>query len=146
MRGFSAIGLYRPKSPHNVGGVMRAAFCYGAAFVALHGERFHAAPTDVFKTWKHVPVFKVDDLMEVVPHDCVPVCVELVEGAKPLPLYTHPERAFYILGPEDSSVPKMLISQCRDVVSIPMRECMNLAACANVILYDRMAKQARVIR
>lgn len=33
-----------------------------------------------------------------------------------------------------------MVSWCRDVVYVPSRFCMNLAATANVILYDRMAK------
>lgn len=34
-RGYAAIGLIRPKTPANVGAVLRAAGCYGAAMVAI---------------------------------------------------------------------------------------------------------------
>lgn len=39
MKGFSAIGLVRPKYEENVGSVLRAAHCYGAAMVAIQGDR-----------------------------------------------------------------------------------------------------------
>src|SRR5690606_30290164 len=73
--------------------------------------------------------------------DCVPVAVDLLEGATPLCEYTHPERAFYIFGPEDGTLGKAVTSWCRDVVYIPTNYCMNLAATVNVVLYDRLAKQ-----
>ena len=33
-----------------------------------------------------------------------------------------------------------MLSWCRDVVYIPTNGCMNLAACVNVVLYDRLSK------
>jgi tRNA(Leu) C34 or U34 (ribose-2'-O)-methylase TrmL len=143
-RGFAAIGLFQPKTPINVGGVLRAAWCYDAAFVAVQGTRFKRAATDVYNTFKHIPLLRVDDLSEVVPFDCVPVAIEKVKDASSLNEYVHPERAFYMFGPEDGNLKKELIDQCRDIVQIPMSHenaCMNLAATVNVVLYDRMAKR-----
>lgn len=142
MRGFAGIGLFQPKTPINVGGAMRAAWCYDAAFVAISGTRFKKAPTDTFASWRHIPTFRTDDLFSVVPYDCVPVAVDLIPGAIPLPEYKHPERAFYIFGPEDGTLGIKITSQCRDAIQIPMRGCSNLAATVNVVLYDRMAKGA----
>ena len=68
------------------------------------------------------------------------MCVELVEGASPLPEFVHPEQAIYIFGPEDGSVPQELIDRADHVVYIPTIGCMNLAATVNVLLYDRLAK------
>lgn len=144
MRGFAAIGLFQPKTPINIGGVLRAAWCYDAAYVAVQGTRFQRAATDTYNTFKHIPLFRVDDLTEIIPFDCVPVAVELHDRAVSLTKYKHPERAFYILGPEDGNVSTTLIDACRDVVQIPMAHknaCMNLAATANVLLYDRMSKR-----
>lgn len=143
MRGYAGIGLYQPKSGENVGGALRAAGVYGAAFVAIMGGRGKVLiehPTNTMKAHRHIPLFCVDDLMIVTPYDCVPVAVEIVERSYSLPKYTHPERALYIFGPEDGSIPPDVLAQCRDVVSIPTRRCMNLAATVNVVLYDRMAK------
>ena len=85
-----------------------------------------------------------DDLHSVVPFDCVPVAVDLIEGAVPLGRYVHPERAFYVFGPEDGTLGKSITSWCRDTVYVPTKFCMNLAATVNVVLYDRMNKRAKV--
>jgi tRNA(Leu) C34 or U34 (ribose-2'-O)-methylase TrmL len=71
----------------------------------------------------------------------VPVAVELIPGARSLHDYVHPERAFYVFGPEDSSLGKDTLKWCRDVVYIPMNGCSNLAATVNVVLYDRASKR-----
>ena len=34
-RGYAAVGLYMPKTEMNVGGAMRAAYCYGASLIAV---------------------------------------------------------------------------------------------------------------
>ena len=137
---YAAIGLQNPKTGHNVGSVMRAAYCYDAALVAMTGQRVVRAPTDTPDAYKHIPVLRVDDLRSVIPFACVPVAVELLEGAQSLADYKHPQRAFYIFGPEDSSLGAKVTGWCRDVIYIPTRACMNLAATVNVVLYDRLAK------
>lgn len=143
MRGYAAIGLINPKTPSNVGGVSRAMGCYGAAMLAISGARFKKFPTDTTQQWRHQPVIQCANLRDVIPFDCVPVAVDLIEGARPLHGYVHPERAFYIFGPEDSTIGRETHSWCRDVIYVPTNGCMNLAATVNVILYDRMAKQLR---
>lgn len=146
-RGYACIGLYAPINNWNIGGVMRAAHCYGAELVVVQGgkEVSIRAATDTTSAWKHIPVVRTADLFSVVPYSCVPVAIEIVEGAKTLVHYQHPERAFYILGPENGSLPKRILNKCRDVVSVPTNICMNLAATANVVLYDRVAKSSRRI-
>ena len=142
-RGFSVIALDNPKSPLNVGSAMRAAQCYSASLILIGGQRMQRIgkiATDTMKAYRHIPVLMVDDVMEHIPHDCVPVAVELVAGARLLPSYTHPERAFYVFGPEDGTLGKRVLDKCRDKVMIPTTGCMNLAASVNVLLYDRMAK------
>lgn len=142
-RGFAAVGLFQPKTPANVGSVLRAAHCYGAALVAKTGQRYSHATTDTMKAFRHLPLLQVEDLFDVVPHDCVPVAVDLLEGARDLTTYTHPERAFYIFGPEDGTLGKAITDRCRDKVFVPTAFCMNLAATVNVVLYDRHAKTTR---
>lgn len=80
-------------------------------------------------------------MKDYIPYDCVPVAIELATDAIPLPEYKHPERAFYIFGPEDSSLGEKTYSWCRDKVYIPMKYCANLAATVNMVLYDRSMKQ-----
>jgi len=142
MRGYAAIGLDNPKTKENVGSVLRAAGCYGASMVATSGSRLSGTyKTDTQKAYRHMPYFhQVKSLFDVMPYDCVPVAVDLVDGATPLSEYQHPERAFYIFGAEDATLGKRVLDKCRDVVYIPTNFCMNLAATANVVLYDRMVK------
>jgi tRNA(Leu) C34 or U34 (ribose-2'-O)-methylase TrmL len=150
-RGYAAIGLHRPKDPANIGGVLRAAYCYGASLVVLGAPRAHANDgaqhgTNTFRAYRHIPTLVGDDLHALIPFDCVPAAVDLVEGACPLPSYQHPQRAFYIFGPEDGTLGKSILSWCEHRVAVPTRECMNLSACVNVVLYDRVAKAMRAAR
>lgn len=138
-RGFCAIGLDNPKYDVNVGSALRAAGCYGASFVATTGNRFNKC-TDTMKQYRHLPLFMVDDLHSIIPYDCVPVAVDLLPNAIPLPEYKHPERAFYIFGGEDNTLGRRVTDWCRDTVYIPTNGCMNLAATVNVVLYDRLLK------
>lgn len=142
-RGYAAVGLYMPKARENIGSVLRAAGCYDVSLVAAEGRRYQRAPTDTMDAWKHVPFVETDNLMSMVPFGCVPVAVEFIKTSKSLIEYKHPERAFYVFGPEDGSVPNHVLEKCRDVVYVPTQACMNLAATVNVLLYDRLAKQQR---
>lgn len=146
VRGFASIGLFNPKDHNNVGGVLRAAGCYGAQMVVIQGKRFGHCKTDTQKAWKHIPTIQTDDLLSVIPFGAIPVAVEFIKSAKPLPVFTHPERAFYLFGPEDGSLPAEVVARCRDVVYVPTEHCMNLAATVNVILYDRLLKRQMIAR
>lgn len=137
----AAIGLCQPKTPANVGAVLRAAHVYGAGMLAVTGRRYKRTGTDTSAAYKHIPLLEVDDLKLVIPFNAVPVAVELSDGARNLFDYTHPDEAFYIFGPEDGSVPEAVRTWCRDTVYIPTKYCMNLAATVNVVLYDRACKQ-----
>lgn len=139
-RGFVGIGLDNPKFKENIGSAIRACGVYGASFLALTGSRCGTGVTDTMKHYRRIPVFRTNDLHSIIPFDCVPVAVDLIEGAIPLPEYKHPERAFYIFGAEDATLGSRITSWCRDIIYIPTNGCMNLAATVNVILYDRLSK------
>lgn len=139
-RGYFVVALDEPKDAKNIGGILRAAGCYGAAMVVVSKARYSTSAEDTQKTHRHLPLIQVNDLALVIPKDCVGVAVEMVDNAFPLPSYVHPERAFYIFGGEDRTLSDETLKLCRDKVFIPTRHCMNLAACVNVVLYDRLAK------
>jgi tRNA(Leu) C34 or U34 (ribose-2'-O)-methylase TrmL len=145
-RGYFAAGLCLPRDDKNVACALRACGAFDAAFLAYSGKRYqkHAADTQV--AWRHMPLILAGDepadILSALPHACVPVAVEIDARAVPLERYAHPERAFYIFGPEDGSIPEDVITRCADVVRIPSRFCLNLAAAVNVVLYDRAAKRA----
>ena len=142
MRGYYGIGLWNPKNPVNVGSTLRACMCFGASFLMIQGRCFtkmkHAA--DTCKAWKHIPVYNVENLIDSIPYDCVPVCVEFIQESKSLIEFKHYERALYIFWPEDGSVPPKIQERCAQTIYIPSDYCLNLAAAVNVILYDRRAK------
>ena len=142
------IGLTNPKSPSNVGAVMRAAGCFRADAVVYTGRRFAmAAPfhTDTQGVAGKIPLTGVDSLLNCIPEETQLVCVELVEGAIPLPDFQHPARAFYAFGPEDGTLGQEIIDRADAVVYVPTVGCLNLAATVNVVLYDRLAKSALTI-
>ncbi|ELV8771810.1 RNA methyltransferase [Vibrio harveyi] len=137
------IGLYNPKSPTNVGAVLRAVGCYDAAQVRYNGTRYSRAvkfQTDTQNSQERIQLVEMEDLTANVADDVEIVCVELVVGATALPHFTHPENAIYVFGPEDGSLPQEMVDKAHHVVYVPTHGCMNLAATVNVVLYDRMAK------
>lgn len=145
MRGFVAIALWNPKTPANVGGVLRAAGCYGADLVVVAGKRrintLRHLATDTQSAWRHIPTLQPEDPFDVMPLGAIPVAIDLLDDAIPLPRFYHPERAFYIFGPEDGTLRETITSRCKYKVMVPTAFCMNLAATVNVVLYDRLAKQ-----
>lgn len=143
--GSCVIGLIDPKTPTNVGAILRAAGCYQAQAVRYTGERFGRAArfhTDTKGFNAKIPLLQVDDMLAALPEGMQIVCVELAEGAMSLPEFKHPPHALYVFGPEDGSIPQSIIHAADSVVYIPTIGCMNLAATVNVVLYDRLAKSA----
>ncbi|MDO6693614.1 RNA methyltransferase [Aliiglaciecola sp. 3_MG-2023] len=142
------VGLINPKSPTNVGATLRATGCYCAKSIVYTGKRYERAKnfaTDTKNANTHIPLIPKETLFDDLPEGYQKIAFELVEGATPLPHFQHPEKAMYIFGPEDGSIPQQVLNQCDDVVYVPTKGCMNLAASVNVLLYDRMAKQQDTI-
>lgn len=138
-----AIGLSNPKSPSNVGAVMRASGCYQVDEVFYTGVRYARAAkfnTDTKSISQDIPLMGANCLLDVIPEGAKIVCVDLVEGAIPLPEFEHPNNAYYIFGPEDGTITQEMIDRADSVVYVPTVGCMNLAASVNVLLYDRLAK------
>ena len=127
---------------------MRAAGCYQADEVRYTGVRYARAAkfhTDTKDALKNIPLNAVDSLIHDIPSDLRIVCVDLVEGAIPLPEFEHPEKALYIFGPEDGTIAQEVINVADAVVYVPTIGCMNLAASVNVLLYDRLAKSKHLV-
>lgn len=153
------VGLTNPKSPSNVGAVMRAAGCYSVEQVLYTGQRYANAVkfngskrnaskhnTDTKNACDKIPLKGVDGFENIeplrtfLPPNTKVICVDLVEGAIPLPHFKHPDQALYIFGPEDGTISQTVINNADAVVYVPTVGCMNLAASVNVLLYDRLAK------
>lgn len=141
-RGYAVVALDHPKSILNIGQALRASGCFGVAMMVVSGRRYERSSADTLKAHRHMPLLQTEDVFQAMPFDCVPVAIDLVPGAVPLYGYAHPERAFYVFGAEDATLGSRITDRCRDRVYVPMASgCMNLAACVNVVLYDRAAKQ-----
>jgi len=143
------LGLVNPKSPDNVGSVLRAAANYRVDKVFYTGDRYPRAIARKARTVdmsrkisKDVLIARADCLIDVVTKNMKIICVEFAVNAIPLPEYEHPENAIYIFGPEDGSISQDIIDQADAVVYVPTVGCMNLSASVNVLLYDRMVKAA----
>lgn len=143
----TAILLADPKYPHNVGGAVRAASCFGATEVLFTGQRLKAQLETLSRlpreermkgyrevTWRH----SERPFDEMPTH--TPVCVEVDSTAEKLPFFEHPENPLYCFGPEDGSVPTMFRHHCHRFVTIPARHCTNLASAIYVVLYDKLMK------
>lgn len=144
------IGLVNPKTPTNVGGIMRASLCYGVDAVFYTGKRYEYASrgpqqynADTQGAAERIPLTGVVSLLDAIPAGAKLVCVDLVVGATALPEFVHPENAFYVFGPEDGTIGQEIIDRADAVVYVPTVGCMNLAASVNVVLYDRLAKAYR---
>lgn len=145
------IGLVNPKTPVNVGGIMRASGCYGVDGVFYTGRRYELAArsgavqyhVDTKDAGERIPLTGVTSLLAAIPADTKLICVDLVVGATPLPDFVHPAKAFYVFGPEDGTIGQEIIDKADAVVYVPTVGCMNLAASVNVLLYDRLAKSHR---
>jgi tRNA(Leu) C34 or U34 (ribose-2'-O)-methylase TrmL len=142
------LAIINPKSPQNMGSILRAAGCYQAQSIRYTGTRYARAKafsTDTKNAHLNIAVTQVTSVIHPVnDKHLTKVAIELVKGATPLPLFKHPEEALYIFGPEDGSIDQDVIDQCDYVVYIPTIGCMNLAATVNVLLYDRLAKMTEM--
>lgn len=163
MIGVVEILLCDPEFPHNVGGAVRAASCFGAKAVTFTGSRVpdphsHAMSrferrlpreermrafrdVDVSRVGQGASPYSVIQLIRRVREvGMTPVCVEFDDTAELLPYFVHPENALYVFGPEDGSVSASTRSACHRFVTIPTRSCVNLAAAVYITLYDRTVK------
>jgi tRNA(Leu) C34 or U34 (ribose-2'-O)-methylase TrmL len=141
-----AVILLDPKYPHNVGNAIRACACFGVRELWWTGCRIDTTLTrrlpreERMKGYRRVD-WKNEEPWPYLPEDAVPVAVEVRRHSESLTVFEHPERAVYVFGPEDGSIPQGVLRLCHRFVHIPAHHCLNLAASVNVVLYDRRAKR-----
>lgn len=143
-RGYVGVGVYHPKTEANIGGLWRSAHAFGADFIFTIGPRYKHQPSDTTKAERHIPLFEfltVDDFLAHLPKGCQVVPVE-VNGVVGLPYVKHPEKAAYLLGPEDGSLPETLMSNRKLTIRIDTAHCLNVATAGSLVLYDRHMKAA----
>ena len=151
----AAVLLIDPKYPFNVGGALRACAAFGAESLEWTGDRVHTEGVprlpreERLRGYKDVRVQRLDRPgVEAIarhrepPEPFTPVAVEFRNNSERPPEFLHPERALYVFGPEDGLLSGAVLAQCHRFVIVPTMHCLNLAATVNLVLYDRMAKQA----
>lgn len=142
MRGYFGIGSERISKAMNLGAVLRTGHAFGASFAFTIGSplnRREAELADTSKSASHLPLYQWASVEEIVlPKDCVLVGVELDESAVDLPVFRHPLKAAYLLGPEKGDLSAAAKARCVHLVKIPMRFCVNLSVAAALVMYDRL--------
>lgn len=144
-RGYFGIGIERSKTPVNVGTLWRSAYSLGASFIFTIGRRYPNQASDTTQAWRHVPLLEyvdVEDFRSHIPYDCQTIGVELTENAVDLETFAHPQRAVYLLGPEDGSLSTEALELCQSVVRFQSSYCLNVAVAGSVVMYDRQTKMA----
>lgn len=145
-----AVALVNPKYAHNVGQALRACSCWGVDQLYWTGDRMEEHLTALrrlpreerMKGYAAVDWARDDAFLDRYPRgEVVPVAVEVRPQSEMLVDFVHPEKALYVFGPEDGSIPKGLLARCHRFVCIPTHHCLNLAAAVNVVLYDRRLKR-----
>lgn len=140
-RGYCGIAFWQPKEEKNIGTVFRNAHCFDADFVCIIGDRAgYNESSNTTRAERHIPVFKyadIEDFMAHVPVGCEVVSVE-VDG-EDIAEFRHPERAIYLFGGEDRTLPDIGGKRVR----FDTLYCLNMATSSGIVLFDRQSKSNR---
>src|SRR3990167_9696014 len=128
-RGYFGIAFYQPKFKENIGTVVRSAHCFGADFIAIIGARYKKQASDTMATERHIPIYEyedTDDFLHHLPLGCEIVSIEF-DGTKTLEQMKHPQRAVYVFGGEDRTLPLEFSNRHR----FDTTHCVNMAVAAS---------------
>lgn len=153
--------LDRPKTPDNVGMILRSALALGADSVIVCGARWpldrfplSKLRTDPSDAYRHLDVRVAPDIGVIdrylaVDHSVVAIEHGVQQGrVLYLDEFRHQPRSVYLFGPEDGNIDFARIRYAPWIVEIrgakelahPVRGCLNLATAVAITLYDRAAK------
>ena len=140
-RGFFEIGIFHPKTPHNIGTLWRSAFQLGASGIFTIGRRYKRQASDTPNTPNQIPLryfVDWDDFNNHRPYAAMLVGVEL--GGYPLANFCHPKSCVYLLGAEDHGLPPEILEKCQEVVSIESVSLpsYNVAVAGSILMYHRL--------
>lgn len=143
--GYFGIGIENAKNAYNIGTLWRSAYLMGASFIFTVNNRIKKQSSDTAKAWTKIPMYhydSIDDLVKHLPFSCKLIGVELNDDSISLEKYSHPNRAVYILGSEDSGLSKIAEQHCHEIIKIPsvINSSLNVATSGSILLYDRLSK------
>lgn len=145
-----AVVLIDPKYPHNVGGAYRVSAAFGVEQLWYTGNRAEAKweeqgrlpREERLRDYRHVELLRGEGRFLGQFTGATIVAVEVDPTAEVLTHFTHPERAVYVFGPEDGSLPKGIRAACHRFVIIPSDTALNLySAVTSVLLHRRITRQ-----
>ena len=140
---FFGIGIYQPKTEHNIGTLWRSAYILGACFIFIIDGKYTHQQSDTSKAWSKIPFYKYDDFdhfYKSMPHSTQLVGIEMSDASIPIKTFNHPPRASYLLGSENNGLPEEIISKCHKLVQLPGETSLNVSVSASIVLYDRINK------
>ena len=147
MRGFFGIGVEGIHKPHNLGNLVRTTHEFGGSFFFTVNESLdvdEVRQSDTSSAFDHVPFHEWADADAMdLPQGCQLVGIELIDDSVELPIFRHPTRAAYVLGPEMGSLSEAMTQKCDHVVQIPMKFCVNVGVAGAIVIYDRMMSMGR---
>ena len=141
MRGYFGFGAEGISKPMNMGNLVRSAHAFGAKFIFTISAHYSVreGKSDTSKAPNHLPWYDWDTPSDMkLPDKCQLVGVELTEDALDLPTFHHPLQAAYILGPEKGSLSSKILKECKYVIKIPTKFCLNVQIAGAIVMYDRV--------
>lgn len=141
---FFGIGVYQPKTTHNIGTLWRSALILGAKFIFIIDGKYNGQTSDTQKTWSKIPFYRYDDFdhfYKSIPYSTQLVGIEIAENSTPITTFAHPPRAVYLLGAENNGLPEKVRNKCHHLISLPGESSLNVSVCGSIVLYDRLLKK-----
>jgi tRNA G18 (ribose-2'-O)-methylase SpoU len=142
---FFGIGVYRPKTEHNIGSLWRSAHILGASFIFIIDGKYRHQTSDTLKTWSKIPFYKYDDMdhfYKSLPHSTQLVGIEMGSNSQSICTFVHPPRVAYLLGAEDNGLTPTVLDKCHHIVQLPGDVSLNVAVCGSIVMYDRIQKRS----
>ena len=157
------VSAHNIRSTHNVGAIFRTSEGFGVNRIVLSGYTPYPASRNDPRL-PHIAAKLTQQIHktalgaeEIVPftHTEAPdiaalqqqgyriVGLEQSEKSIPMPAYIAPDKIALILGEEVHGIPSELLSQCQDIIEIPMigkKESFNVSVAAGIALYQLSLK------
>jgi tRNA G18 (ribose-2'-O)-methylase SpoU len=141
MSGYFEIGVFQPKTEHNLGTLLRSAYQLGAAGVFTIGRRYIRQSSDTYKVINKLPIRNYPTLADFKlgrPIGAVLIGIEM--GGVLLSKFSHPKTCIYLLGAEDNGLSNEARQYCNGIVSLesvgPLSY--NVAVAGSLVMYHHV--------